>query len=98
MLTNYKKLSGHQLRKRWEQVSGIKLNENDSHHLHRDKDLVVDISTLTYNELDKLIDDRIKMYFNNTFEELDVRGITPDEDEDLDKELQEILDELEYSL
>ena len=98
MITDYKKLTGHQLRKRWEQVSGIKLNENDSHHLHRDKDLVVDTTTLTYKELDKIIDNRVKEYFYNTFEDIDVKGLRYDKDEDLDIELEQILRELEFDL
>ena len=94
MRTNYKKLSGKALRERWRQVSGIQLNENQSHHLMKEKDEVIDTFTLTYGELDKIIDDRVKAYFNDTF--LDPEDL--DTEEEIDEDLQRILDELEFDI
>ena len=93
MITNYKKLTGNQLRKRWEQVSGVKLNENQSHHLEKDKDQVVDTFTLTYGELDKIIDSRIRNYMMDTVKEIEFYD---NPDDDVDMELEEIIRELGF--
>lgn len=94
MRTNYKKLSPKELRERWRQVSGIQLKENQSHHLMKDKDEVVDTFTLTYGELDKIIDERVKAYFENAFE----NPADLDTEEEIDEELQRIIDELEFDI
>lgn len=83
---------GHQLRERLMEVSGI---QPQSHHLSKKDDELVDVFSLTYGELKKLIQSSMREYFEETF---DNPSMNKDEEMELDEELQRIIDELDFEI
>lgn len=82
-----KDFTGHQLKQRLMEVSGIRPPKDK-------QDQLIDLEGLTYGELFDIVHTEVKNYFEETFESPDVSG---DEDE-LDEELQRILDELDFDI
>lgn len=82
-----KDFTGHQLKQRLMEVSGIRPPKDK-------QDQLIDLEGLTYGELFDIVHTEVKNYFEETFESPDASG---DEDE-LDEELQRILDELDFDI
>lgn len=85
-----KDYTGHQLRERLMEVSGI---QPQSHHLSKKDDEMIDVFGLTYGELKKLIQASMREYFEETF---DNPKMDNEDELELDDELQRIIDELDF--
>lgn len=82
-----KDFTGHQLKQRLMEVSGIRPPKDK-------QDQLIDLEGLTYGELFDIVHTEVKNYFEETFESPNSLG---GEDE-LDEELQRILDELDFDI
>lgn len=82
-----KDFTGHQLKQRLMEVSGIRPPENKL-------DQLIDLEGLTYGELFDIVHTEVKNYFEETFESPNSLGA----EDELDEELQRILDELDFDI